>query len=124
MEFALELLLVIGMIGGGAIPSISKFLEDKSIGWSFRCTVVESLMNTKKEKQYNEVCIDIIIKELEKYYVNSYTFNGILIKALCEMEGKKASKLIEQAVIEDEVDFEYVTLDQIEKLIGYKINKL
>jgi hypothetical protein len=117
--YAIELPEVIRLIGLHSINIITSFLNENSdIEWNYQLIVVQSLVNVAlANPESREHVISIITHFLEDYKTNYSSHNACLIKELSRLEAKKVSTLVRNIISEDEIDFEFVTDEEVRKII-------
>lgn len=96
---------VYGMFDPGAIPPLATFIADTSHDEYARIYATDCLYNIDlQHPEARDECVQVLIKQLEKYEENTYDLNGFLVLRLVKFEAREALPIIEQAFAADRVD--------------------
>lgn len=100
-----ELPIVFGMLGGAAIPALTRSLMDDSLELWARAAAADSLREiAKAHPESHQDVVAGLLHQLEKWYRTDEVLNALLIGNLVDLQVKQAAPLIEQAFAEDRVD--------------------
>ncbi len=100
-----ELPIVFSMIGPPAIPALAAFLGDDSIDEVCRISVPACLERIARDHPaHRDVCISVLMRQLERFKTNGSTLNGFLVLSLVELRATQAIALIRSVYSKKRVD--------------------
>jgi hypothetical protein len=99
-----DLLDLAGRIGAAAIPSVERYLADKTMGNS-RTYLVPALSNIgKNHPDQRDRCVRILAAHLENFAENDEALNGFLLAGLLDLKAVEAKPVIDRAFAAHAID--------------------
>ncbi len=96
---------VFGMMGPQALPALSTFLDDIQKPYQTRVVALEGVQAVaKKHQDVRGEAIEIVVKCLKEYAVNSEIVNGFAVSALLDMKAVEAIDIIRETYNSDNID--------------------
>jgi len=93
-----ELPQVFGLIGAGAIPALTAYLEDVSHGPYARHASSRGLLEiARRQPEARAECVAIITRQLERYAENDEALNAFLIGTLLDLKAVESAPVMERA---------------------------
>ena len=115
-----------GMIGPQALPALSTFLDDIQKPYQARVVALEGVQAVaKKHQDFRGEAIEIVVKCLKEYAVNSEIVNGFAVSALLDMKAVEAIDIIREAYNSKNVDESICgDLEDVEIELGLRSTRL
>ena len=116
----IELPLVYGLIGPGAIKPLKAHLSDRTKKWLSRAGAAEALaiIGRHYEMAYHD-CVRALTQQLQQYVKQNPEFNGFLITFLIRLGAVEMAPLMEQVFAHKKVDRQITgDWDQVQADLG------
>jgi len=117
-----DLPIFCSMIGCAAVPVLEDFLSKEGADPYNRTSISECLQKIAEDHpSCRQDCIDVLIRQLEKYQTNAHFLNGFLAMALADLKALEALELIRAAYKADCVDISILgDLEDAEIIMGVR----
>jgi hypothetical protein len=113
------------MIGPEALPTLQGFLANDDVEESRRLSVPQCVVRiTENHPDAREACLEVLVRQLQKFETNGPELNGFLIASLLDLDAASAIGFIREAFAKDHVDLSIAgDVEDVEMALGLRTSR-